>query len=169
MFKIDAYDFEWICGVEDDPEDACLHGRVRMQTENFTVEDSATVSATALYLLRTLTEDHIFGEGAQMLPCCAHFMVPDDALQNVWIDHCDNGVDWSVIHNNGRIKIVLASGEESDISFEEYREEVYRFADKIEDYYNKCLPKQFDDDFKKNAYIAFWNEWRRRRNGGVKI
>ena len=46
---------------------------------------------------------------------------------------------------------------------------VHSFADKIEDYYNKCLPKQFDDDFKKNAYIAFWNEWRRRRNGGVKI
>jgi hypothetical protein len=163
MFKIDAYDFEWICGVEDDPEDACLHGRVRMQTENFTVEDSATVSATALYLLRTLTEDHIFGEGAQMLPCCAHFMVPDDALQNVWIDHCDYGVDWSVLHDGEKIKVVSVHGEESIVPFEEYREEVYRFADKIEAYYNKCLPKQFDDDFKKNAYIAFWNEWHRRR------
>ncbi|MBO5005974.1 MAG: hypothetical protein J6C89_00870 [Clostridia bacterium] len=169
MFKLDAYDFEWICGDKDDPKDGCLHGRALMQTESFTVEDIATVSATALYLLRTLTEDHICGEGAQMFPCCAHFMVPDDDIQNVWIDHCDIGVDWTVLHRDGNVKIILKSGEETEVDFKIYQEEVFRFADKIEAYYNSCSPKQFDDEFKRNAYIAFWNEWHRRRNGNIKI
>ena len=52
MFKIDAYDFEWITGAKDDPEDRCLHGRVVVRFGDTVIEDAGTVSATALYLLK---------------------------------------------------------------------------------------------------------------------
>jgi len=45
-----------------------------------------------------------------------------------------------------------------------YQEQVIQFADKIKDFYDKCLPKKFNDEFDKKGYIAFWNEWNRRRN-----
>ena len=58
IFKIKADRFEWIGGVADDPQDLCLHGRVTVQFGDTVVEDTGTVSATALYLLKTLTEDN---------------------------------------------------------------------------------------------------------------
>lgn len=59
IFKIKADKFEWIGGAADDPQDLCLHGHVTVQFGDTTLEDTGTVSATALYLLKTLTEDII--------------------------------------------------------------------------------------------------------------
>ncbi len=33
----------------------------------------------------------------------------------------------------------------------------------VEEYYLSCLPKT-PEEYEKEAYTAFWNEWRRRRN-----
>ena len=55
-FVIDVDEFTWICGLEDDPEDLCLHGHVTVQIGKTVMEYDGTVSATALYLLKTLTE-----------------------------------------------------------------------------------------------------------------
>lgn len=33
-FKINAYDFRWINGREDDPEDLCLHGHEEVTIGN---------------------------------------------------------------------------------------------------------------------------------------
>ena len=63
--------------------------------------------------------------------------------------------------------------EEGLFSFDEvvdgisdkYKAEVFRFADKIEAFYNACTPKVIPDDtFWKNGYVAFWNEWHSRRS-----
>ena len=52
IFKIKADKFEWIGGAADDPQDLCLHGLVSVQFGDTTLEDTGTVSATALYLLK---------------------------------------------------------------------------------------------------------------------
>ena len=48
------------------------------------------------------------------------------------------------------------------IKFLDYKEWFKNFAKKVQEFYNKCyekiLPK---NDFEKNGYIAFWNEWKR--------
>ena len=62
VFSIDVCEFTWICGPEDDPEDLCLHGHVTVQIGKTTMEYDGTVSATALYLLKTLTEDKVMSE-----------------------------------------------------------------------------------------------------------
>lgn len=164
IFKIDADDFEWIDGTKDDPEDLCLHGHVKVQIGDTFLEDHGTVSATALYLLKSLTEDKIITNNIQMIPCCGHFMIASDDLSGVQIIGCNSGTDWSVIHEADKVRIVLASGKEEIIDFLDYREEVFRFADRVEAFYNACTPKNIpEDEFDRNGYIAFWNEWHRRR------
>lgn len=163
-FSIDVDNFTWICGPTDDPEDLCLHGHVMVKIGKAAMEYDGTVSATALYLLKTLTEDKVMsGHDIQMVPCCGHFYIPNKDLSQVTISGCDNGLDWSVVHENGGVKLILPSGESEWVSQQDYRAEVLRFADKVESYYNSCQPKNIpDDEFTRNGYIAFWNEWRWR-------
>ncbi len=164
-FLIDATDLCWIDGSADNADDLCLHGHAIVYIGNERLEFDATVSATALYLLKTLTEEHIIHKDNQMLPCCGHLYVPDDNLQNVTIIGCNNGVDWTVKHSGRDVILILESGTEITIPLEEYRQEVYKLADKIEDFYKLCSPKNVpSDEFERNGYIAFWNEWHRRRN-----
>lgn len=164
-FHIDATKLCWIDGSKDNPEDRCLHGHAVAYIGREKLEYDCTVSATALFLLKTLTENHILHEGNQMLPCCGHFYVPDKELENVYISGCDNGIDWTVKHNGNNVILILENGTETIVPLEEYRQEVYQFADKIENYYKSCSPKILPDDkFICDGYTAFWNEWHRRRN-----
>ena len=110
-------------------------------------------------------QDHIIYEDNQMLPCCGHFYVPDAKLENVTISGCGNGIDWTVRHSGKNVILTLENGTEETIPLEEYRQKVYRFVDKIEEYYKSCSPKKIpEDSFRRDGYVAFWNEWHRRRN-----
>lgn len=167
VFSIDAYGFHWIDGSADDPNDLCLHGHAVAQIGDAVLECDCTVSATALRLLKTLTEDHVFrGDDEQMLPCCGHFLMANDDLTEVtYIGGCASGIDWSVLHRDGMIQLVLEDGYTETVDPDMYREAVYRFADKIEACYRACMPKILpEDEFERSGYIAFWNEWSRRRN-----
>ncbi len=164
IFRISAGDLQWIDGARDNPQDLCLHGRVMVQIGETVLEDCGTVSATALYLLKTLTEDKtISPHEIQMIPCCGHTILPDEAGENVIILGCDTGTDWSTRHEGGMIRIDLPSGETEFVRLDDYRGEVFRFADKIEAFYSACTPKTFEDDSEREAYAAFWREWRHRR------
>ena len=164
-FSIYADNLTWINDNKDDPEDLCLHGHAVVMIGNQKLEYEATVSATALYLLKTLTEDHVKFEDNQMLPCCGHFIIPNEELDTVTILGCPNGIDWSVIHNNDdSVTLELEDGTKEIVAITDYEKQVYRFADMIENFYLSCSPKVMPKDpFEKNAYIAFWNEWHRRR------
>ena len=164
-FLIDTTELYWIDESVDNPEDLCLHGHAIVYIGEEKLEYDCTVSATALYLLKTLTEDHIIHEDNQMLPCCGHFYVPDAKLENVTISGCGNGIDWTVKHSGKDVVLTLESGREETIPLKAYKQEVYRFVDKIEEYYKTCLPKKIpEDSFSRDGYTAFWNEWHRRRN-----
>jgi hypothetical protein len=166
-FEIDAYDLCWIDKSNDNPDDLCLHAHAvaKIGTEIF--EYDAVVSATALFLLKTLTENHIIGTDNQMLPCCGHFIIANENLDNVEIGGCPSGIDWSVEHDTEMVKITTESGKVTSIDKTMYKEKVVKFADKIKAFYDNCSPKKISDipdEFEKNGYIAFWNEWNRRRN-----
>jgi len=164
-FSIEATDLSWINGEKDDPEDLCLHGHAVAKIGDRTLAYDATVSATALYLLKTIREDHFIHKDNQMLPCCGFFMIPDKNLSSVTIIGCDNGIDWSVIHEGNSVKLILEDGYEDTVAIEDYKAEVFRFADFIEAFYSSCTPKTLPkDEFDRNGYTAFWNEWHRRRN-----
>lgn len=166
IFKITADDLQWIGGAVDDPQDLCLHGHVTVQIGDTFLEDHGTVSATALSLLKTLTEDKTISDyDIQMIPCCGNTLLANDDLTEVTIIGCDTGTNWSTIHEGDFVRLILPSGQEEVVSLSAYRNEVLRFADKVERFYNACTPKEIPkNEFERNGYIAFWNEWHRRYN-----
>ena len=163
MFQIEAVELKWLEGVEDEREDLCLHGRGIAKIGDETFEYDATVSSTALYLLKFLTEDHLIYRSNQMLPCCGFNIYPCKDKETVNISGCPNGVDWSVIHDGDKVRLVTETGKETVINLEEYKETVYSFVDKIENFYSASAPKMPYDEEAQIAYTAFWNEWKRRR------
>lgn len=161
LFTIEARDLAWLEGIED--TDLCLHGLGIAVIGQRTVQYHCTVSATALYLLKSLTEDHILYEDNQMLPCCGHFMIPDEKGENVCISGCPNGEDWTIRHIGGAVELILPDGYAVTVPMADYRREVLAFVQKIEDFYNahpRVLP---EDQFQLEGYQAFWREWHRRK------
>ena len=164
-FKITAEDLTWLDDPVNDPQDHCLHGHAVAQIGERTVEYTCTVSATALYLLKSLTEDHVIDQDNQMLPCCGHTLIANDELTEVVISGCPNGIVWSVIHAGDCVRLILEDGYEVSVPIAQYREEVFRFADLIEHYYRTSAPKIIPKDtFDRDGYLTFWKEWYRRRN-----
>ena len=166
MFSISVSNLHWMEGV-DSTEDLCLHGNAKAIIGHEVLEyDDATVSSTALYLLKSLKEDHKIYESNQMLPCCGFFMIANEELSKVDICGCPNGVDWSVLHENGNVVLVTEAGERTEILFEEYKTTVFAFADQVEAFYNAAANKKLPEgEFDRNGYIAFWNEWKAIRYG----
>ena len=163
-FSITAEQLTWIGDNPDDPDDLCAHGDVTVEVEGRNLFYSCCASAAALQMLRTLTEDHRRDpQQLQMMPCCGHFMIADKNLENVSIVGCDYGVDYDVIHREGGVSLITEEGEIFYIPMEEYRREVLAFARTIEEFYQRCTPKKLpEDEFERNGYLAFWNEWNRR-------
>ena len=169
-FKINISNLHWINGSLDYPSDLCLHGDAVAYIGKKKVSfKGATVSATALYLLKSIAENHYpsnDGEEVQMLPCCGFNMYPDSDLQNVSIMGCPNGKDWTIEHDGDDVVLILDKKHIERVNIDDYKKEVFKCADLIEDFYKKCSPKNLDEfeDFDRDGYIAFWNEWHRRRN-----
>lgn len=81
-FDIKILDLHWIKNI-DDPTDLCAHGYVFVKIGDEVVADrdslDFTVSATALYLMRTLKNNYKKDDYAsQLLPCCGHFIIAED-------------------------------------------------------------------------------------------
>ena len=169
MFKINVTNLTWVNGAADDPQDLCAHGHAVIHIGGEVLEYDAAVSASALYLLRSLTENHRIEQGEQFLPCCGFAMyAKDDKLNAVDIIGCANGVDWSAIHNGNKIKLTTKEGVKTIVSLENYQREVFRFADEVEEFYHACTEKQLPDNrADREGYLAFWGEWRRRRGSKV--
>lgn len=163
VFDITIKKLYWINDVPDDPWDLCLHGDVEVNIGSECFKYSATVSSTALYLLKTLTENHILGKEIQMLPCWGFNVYANETLDSVEIVGCPNGIDWSVIHQGNEVKLITESGNEVLVNISEYKKTVLDFTNQIEAFYLSCSPKTLPNDkIDKNGYIAFWNEWHRR-------
>lgn len=163
-FKIKVDTLYWIDETKDDPNDLCLHGDITVTIGGEELSSSCTVSAAALRMLKTLWEDHLLTKGGQILPCCGNFMIPNETLDEVEIIGCDTGIDWTILHEDGMIKLITEKENTVFVYYLQYKEEVLRFVDMVENYYKISLPKNIpEDEFERNGYIAFWNEWHRRR------
>ena len=161
-FHIDATDLAWLEGIED--TDQCLHGHGIAVIGERRLEYDCTVSATALQLLKSLTEDHMIYEDNQLLPCCGFFLIPDQAEENVCISGCPNGIDWTVRHVESGVELILEDGYAVTVPMDEYRREVLAFVQKIEDFYNAAPPRPMpEDDFDRKGWQTFWKEWHRRK------
>ncbi len=165
-FEVTANNFHWIDGSLDNPEDLCLHGDVTVLIGGESLSYECCVSASAIQMLKSLTENHkITKTGEQMLPCCGHFMIPNETLDSVNNMGCINGIDYSVKRNKKNIVIKTENENEYIVPMDDYTSEVLKFAHLVEEYYKNSTPKVLPhDEWERNGYLAFWREWERRIN-----
>ena len=161
LFELKLLDWYWVNESKDNSEDLCLHGNVYVRIDSDVAANSysCTVSASGLYLLRSILSDHT-SECEHMFPCCGHFMIPADDLASVDISGCPNGIQLLVTHVDNDVKITTEADNDVFVPLEEYKEIIKPFVQEIEQIYKqypRTLPK---DEFERNGYAAFWNEWR---------
>ncbi|UKM63473.1 hypothetical protein GSB9_00015 [Flavobacteriaceae bacterium GSB9] len=170
-FKIELLKTNWI-SEEDTQTDLCAHGQMRVKIGNEIVVDQTendgwTISATAQLLLRTLERNHTKENpvGDQLIPCCGHFLVFDNDMEEVYIGSCPTGIDWEVTHENGIVTLKTESGTETKVDFENYKSEVLNFVDQVEEFYKNSPEKEIPkDEFDRKGYLQFWEEWNEKRN-----
>jgi hypothetical protein len=160
----------WIKDSSDDPTDLCAHGDVEFRIGDDVVlatdGTDLTLSAAALYLLRTLSTPHTKANpvGDHLFPCCGFAMwdVPGD--DNVFICGCPNGEDFEVQHDVPGPGVVIraSDGREWRVEWAEWREAVFAFADAVSEFYQSSSPKQPSDE-DAPGYEKFLREWQRRR------
>ena len=172
MFSIEIKRLYWLGDNDDEPMDLCLHGELSVRIGDELIEASCTVSVTALYLLRTLTEDYTPGcyhpGCSQIMPCCGHTMFANEKTESVEILGCGYGEEWAVHHARKSVELMTEQGTRTLVPLEEYRETVLAFADQVLAYYMQCRPKILpEEDFERDGYLAFWREWARRRDIAV--
>ena len=149
----------------DDKDDLCSHGDLYLKIGDEILSNSESnswcLSATGLYLLRTLKQDYSIGDFENYLvPCCGHFMVPDDEKNYVIICGCNNGIDWNIKHNNKNIELRTEKGTTGIITFEQYKNLVLDFTDKVEGFYGDPNQKKVpNEEFDQNGFRQFWSEW----------
>ena len=150
--------------------DLCAHGAVTVQIGGRLLATPEAgdwcVSASALYLMRTLTARHTPESpvGEHLIPCCGHWMHVQHDSADVSIMGCPSGIDWEVIHEGANVRLRTSEAEEEILPLEEWRRIVFEFADAVSAFYAASAPKQFSDDYDAQGFAVFQAEWTRRRN-----
>lgn len=187
----------WIDSKSDDPEDQCAHGKVRFKVGEVSFLDETeefTVSAAALFLLRSLFSNHSGDEsvtdGNYLFPCCGFSLfkisLPNKkrsiigALAKFWTSKplekeeapdypvlilgCPSGADIDVTHSHDTVTI-SAGEREVSVPKSVWFEAVLGFACQVSNFYNDCTEKVTSkDEEEREGWQLFWNEFAQLRH-----
>ena len=162
MLRLYAEDLHYLGETEKERQrDCCVHGRIVFSVGDTVIAGDGEwcAGASALRFLRSVSSDHFSGAEEHMIPCCGHLMIPADGGKAVAVVGCSNGVDFDVIHENGRVTLRTGVGGVFSVPFSEYREAVLFLAEQIEDFMRDAPARIIDDPFDKAGYEAFQTEW----------
>lgn len=174
--KLEAKEMYWL-DTDSGTTDLCAHGNVYFELDNKVLmngSESVTVSATAVFLLRTLEKDHTIDKPLfdAMFQCCGHSMFPCDSEYGYYIlsGACFNK-DFEVRHkSDGIVQISDESGiKVSQLSLKEWRQAVYQFSSTVLDFYKASLPKDLSsrDDEEIECFNLFIKEWNQRHQSAM--
>ncbi len=162
MFKLEILGKYWLPSMPEE-EDLCLHGEVRVQIGEDVLQDEVSLSAAALHLLRSVTEEHDPDVLAKLFPTDGFCWTPDGE-GSIYLGGCPNGgFDGYVTHEDDAVRIALEGLPAVRIPLTEYRAEVFAFADKVEAFFRQSKPKIVIGELDKLWYPLFWEEWCLRR------
>ncbi len=166
MITLHLSNLHWIGETpKEKQQDLCLHGHVLLKLDDDIISDEEwCVSAAAMRFMGSVLSNHFMGEEQRMLPCCGHFMVPAEDKQSVEIYCCSNGIDFDVLHEGEHIVIKTDNSKTYRYSFYEYRDMVIAFADEVEQFIKNSPERIFTDEFEKDGFLAFKNEWFHLKN-----
>jgi hypothetical protein len=155
--------------------DLCSHGGIRLTVGGQVIalgedDDEYGISESALALLRTLESDH---SPAQRVAERLIF----HGCGLILMMGCPVGIDWSVSHVGGQVRIddvvrydtvdeteaVRFPGVAVELSADEYRLQVVAFAERAKEPF-EGIAKEFEDDFERQQYEEFWEEFDARFN-----
>jgi hypothetical protein len=170
-FSIEITRQGWLNSEPTDLNDQCSHGDLRLVIGGEAIapgdEGDYTISTSALGLLRTLESDHSperpVGPGTLILHC------------GMLILSCPVGIDWSVTHGNGRVRLhdvvrfdstdvseaVRFPGLEVEVEEEAYRREIVAFAESAKVPFVGVEKVLDDDDDDRKEWEDFWEEYER--------
>jgi hypothetical protein len=112
----------WLTEPPDDKADLCAHSAVEFFIGGEALvsanEGDWTVSASAVYLLRTLSSSHTKATpvGDHLFPCCGHTMYAMDDQEDVYISGCPNGKDFEDHHEADALVIRCDEGRSRVVS-----------------------------------------------------
>lgn len=162
MFKLEILDKYWLPGQPEET-DLCLHGEVRVRIGEDVLQDEVSLSASALHLLRSVTEDREPDWLAKLFPIDGFCWTPD-GQGSIYLGGCPNGgIDGYVTHEGNLVRVALEDLPAVRIPLEEYQAQVFAFADEVEAFFCQSKPKVVTAELDKLWYPCFWDEWHRLR------
>ena len=166
MITLRPTNLHWINGSTDDPADLCAHGGVELEIGSDVLVQGGnwTLSAAALYLLRTLSRPHTKSEPITefLFPCCGHGMFDVEGQDDVLILGCNSGVDLEVVRNGNEFLLTAADGRQHRVTAADWTRAVCEFSDAVQAFYAGASPKEPADDI--DGFQKFLSEWSRRRS-----
>ncbi|MCE9593868.1 MAG: hypothetical protein K8S98_06725 [Planctomycetes bacterium] len=158
----------WIRGDADDPADVCAHSPVEFSVDGHCLvapeQGDWTVSASALYLLRSLSGPHTRDRrvGDHLFPCCGFCMYEVPESDDVLVFGCSNGINVWVERVGEEVRLGGPDGTTHDVTFDQWRHAVCAFSDEVRAFFRRGSPKTpHDDDVL--GFRRFLAEWDRRR------
>lgn len=175
MIILRPRELTWINDKVDDPFDLCAHGKVQFEIDGVNlvrVEDGEwTVSAAALFLLRTLRKDHTKAAPLfeNVIPHCGSGMYVGDDKEDVKIIECPIGINFQVIHVRDKVQILMDDKKPLLISTNDWRAAVLGFSQVVREFYAASTPKTLVDDSDKAGFDKFMTEWENRHKGALDV
>jgi len=162
MITLQPTNLHWIDSIGD-AQDLCAHSGV-----DFRIGDSIlvkprdgdwTVSASALYLLRTLSQPHTKQQPITeyLFPCCGNGIFEIEGQDDVQIVGCNSGIDDEVI-------LTCEDGTQHRIARSDWTKAVCEFSDSVQAFYVASPPKEPEDEWDQRSFRKFLSEWSRRRS-----
>lgn len=169
-YELKLTDPYWMGQGEEAREDLCLHGWVKITIGDWKTKVDCTVTAAALFLLRTLEEDWLAGQQENLLfPCCGYGMFFDESAGRVVIVGCPGGQDCTVLHEGDNVRVIPPEGGEEIVPLTVYRRMVVDFVRDVERIYRESPMKFLGEDAQdRRAWQAFREEWN-LRSGWVEV
>ncbi len=162
-FSLTLTDLHWLTDGEEATHDCCLHGTVELMLSGTEIRQQATVSAMALFLLRSLTEDRPYpSDENQLIPCCGFFIIPQEEGEGAYVLGCSNGIDLEIEHRDGMVYLNLPGVSDALVPYEDYRRVVLSFVEQVEAFYAASEKKTLDAT-DREGWMTFQREWNRRK------
>lgn len=137
-FKIEIEDLHLIDKIEDKIDEVLLIGNITLSLgDDKRFYEGCNISSAALGMLKILDEDDILIEGLTAIRDYKEFIIFSKSLDRLNTLEYDNELDWTFLYEDGMIKVTDEKGNTRFIYYLQYKKEVLRFADIIEDYYKK--------------------------------
>ena len=178
MITLSLHQPHWIKDEGDDPNDQCAHGYVEFSVNGETLVDvddgEWTVSAAALFLLRTATQNHSpndsVAEGNFLIPCCGFNIWPSEKSKfPFFIPGCNIGIDPKIEHIDREVHITLDDRSVSVPELEWIRA-VVSFAEQVEAFYSSSEKKvELEDDFDREGWNFFWSDFAQQKKRAEEI